>query len=470
MQDGRELCFQPAAVLARLLRDRKVSAAELVEAFLARIKRHNGAAKAYIAVTADAARRTAAECDGRLRRRDATSLLCGIPFGTKDLIDIEGVPTTGGSAVLQDNVAARSATVIERVTAAGAISLGKTNLHEFAYGTTGENGRYGTAVNAYDSSRLACGSSSGSAAAVAHGLAAFALGTDTGGSVRVPAVMNGLVGLKPTFGRIPTEGVLPYCWSLDHVGLITRTVGDCAALFELCAEPDGDPPFLGGEDIDSSGLADRSLAGLRVGIPAAYYFERTDPEIGAAAEAAISHLERSGAAINEVALPEVSHARTVSLTIQMPEALSFHSRYLEARGHLYSADFRAGLALGQYILAEHYVRAKRLVEQYRAGMRDAFKGCDVILTPATPIPAPEIGTVSVTMEGVEEPVGNALTRFTSFFNMTGHPALTLPVALHALGLPIGVQLVGRYGEERLVLGVAAALERQFGPVPLPRLG
>ena len=457
-------CFQPATVLARALRERAFTAVELVEMFLARIEAHNATTKSYIEVTGDIARRAAAACDRRLAGGGELPMLLGIPYGVKDLIDIEGVATTGGSAAFRDNVAAKSAPVIERLDRAGALSLGKTNLHEFAYGTTGENQTYGTAVNAYDPSRLACGSSSGSASAVAHGLAAFALGTDTGGSVRVPAVLNGLVGLKPSYGRLPTEGVLPFCWSFDHVGLIARTATDAAAVFLHCADS-GDPEALAAV---GAGLGEaKPLRGLRVGIPEVYYFDHADPEIIAAAEDAMRRLELAGATLRKVELPDVRDARTVSLTIQMPEALAFHAPHLEARGALYSTDFRAGLALGQYILAEHYVQARRFVSRYRAGMREVFEAVDVVLTPATPIPAPKLGTVSVTVNGVEEPVGNALTRYTSFFNMTGHPALSLPTHLHSLGLPIGVQLVGRHEEELLILKVAALLEEVSGGVPPP---
>lgn len=459
------ICFQTAASLSSALRARQIGVGELLEEFLARIDAHNTSAKAFITVTGEAARRRAADFDQRLARDTNLPPLFGIPFGTKDLIDIEGVPTTGGSAALRDNVAKANAEVIESVLEGGAISLGKTNLHEFAYGITGENRVFGTAVNAYDRTRLACGSSSGSAAAVAHGLAAFALGTDTGGSVRVPAVMNGLVGLKATIGRISTQGVMPFCWSLDHVGLITRSISDCALLFGLCA--DGAGGSQAARIVERPEKSDLSVAGLRIGVPESFYFERADPEILLAAERAISYLARAGAVVTKVSMPDASHARTVSLTIQMPEALSFHSRYLDERGHLYSADFRAGLALGQYILAEHYVRAKRLVSTYRAGMKELYDTVDVILTPAAPIVAPMIGAVSVTLDGVEEAIGDALTRFTAFFNMTGHPAVTLPITMHSLGLPIGIQLVGRYREEPLILKVAKVLEDHFGPAPQP---
>jgi len=459
-----DLVFRPASDLALGLRRRAFSVAELVEALLDRIEQLNPVCRAFITVTEEDARRRARECDKRLAAGMSDSTFLGIPLAIKDMIDIAGVETTAGSRVLASNVACRSATVIERLFEAGAISLGKANLHEFAYGTTGENAAYGTALNAYDPARLACGSSSGSAAAVAHGLAVAALGTDTGGSVRIPAVLNGLVGLKPTFGRISTEGVLPFCWSLDHVGLITRTVRDCADLLVTCGEA-ATPPM-------SSTTAPGFLSGLKVGIPRGYYWENADPEVLAAAEEAIRCLERAGVSVRSVELPAPTEARAVSLTIQMPEALSFHSQYLGERSDLYGADLRSGLALGQFILAEHYVRAKRFLSVYRARMKAVFETVDLIVTPATPVPAPLVGTTSLRSGADEEPVGNVLARYTSFFNLSGNPALTLPCAMHSAGLPIGIQLVGRPWDERTVLGAAGMIEAEFSagiPIPPSRL-
>ncbi len=348
--------------------------------------------------------------------------------------------------------------MISRLFAAGTVSLGKTNLHEFAYGTTGCNEVYGTALNAYDPARLACGSSSGSAAAVAHGLTVAALGTDTGGSTRIPAVLNGLVGLKPTIGRISTKGVLPFSWSLDHVGLITRTVRDCAELLAVCTG-DARPTFGAPE----TGQGKDLLSGLRIGIPRRFYWEDADPEVLEAGEEAIRFLERAGAVIRPVELAEPEQARTVSLTIQMPEALSFHSQYLEDRHALYGEDLRSGLALGQFILAEHYVRAKRFLTVYREEMRAMFDTVDLLMTPATPVPAPLVGTTSIRLGDVDVPAGNALARYTSFFNMTGNPALSLPCAMHSAGVPVGIQLVGRLREEDVVFRVAGAIEAAFSP-------
>jgi aspartyl-tRNA(Asn)/glutamyl-tRNA(Gln) amidotransferase subunit A len=246
--------------------------------------------------------------------------------------------------VLDDNVAQQDAEAVARMNRAGAIFLGKNNLHEFAYGATGENEIYGTPPNPYDATRLAGGSSSGSAAALGYGLCAAALGTDTGGSVRAPAALCGLVGFKPTFGRISTEGVIPYSWSLDHVGTLTRSAADAAILFETLAADNRKAEFT-------------SLDKLTIGVPDAFFFERCEGEILDGLERLMAFLRAAGAKLKPVVMPSMEFTRTVSLTVQMPEALSYHNRYLEQRGNLYSQDFRAGLALGQCLLAEQYIRA-----------------------------------------------------------------------------------------------------------------
>ena len=338
--------------------------------------------------------------------------------------------------------------------------LGKHNLHEFAYGATGDNDTYGTPVNAYDHSRRACGSSSGSAAALAFGLCPFALGTDTGGSVRAPAVLNGLVGLKPTLGRISRRGVMPYSWTLDHVGILARSVSDAALILAAIAGHDPLDSASAAHPVGSyAGALERGLDGLTLGVPDRFYFERADPEILSASEAALRHLEASGARLRTVAMPSLEHSRTVSLTVQMPEALSFHSRYLDDRGELYGRDFRAGLALGQCLLAEHYVRAMRVIELYRRQVNAIFEEVDLLVTPATPVIAPKLGAATVELAGVEEPVGNAVTRFTTFFNMTGHPAITLPVRLHSEGLPMGIQIVAPHFGEETMFAAARCVER-----------
>ncbi|MDF2096123.1 amidase [Aquibaculum arenosum] len=463
-----DICFSSVVALRQRLTERSISSSEIVDSFLKRIERYNGVSKAFINVTAAPAMAAAQRAD-EIRAREASSLL-GIPFSVKDLIDIAGVATTGGSPAFTDNVAAENAFLVKRMLKAGAISLGKNNLHAFAYGATGENAAHGTAVNAYDHSRLAGGSSSGSAAAVAFGLVPAAFGTDTGGSVRAPAALSGLVGLKPTMGRVSMSGVMPYCWTLDHVGILARRVADAGLLLQTVAGFDPGDENSAKEPVETyvPDLAG-NLRGVRVGIPRSFYFEKCDPEILEATRRVISAMEEAGASLVDVDLPPMEDMRTVSLAVQMPEALSYHSRYLEEKAELYEPDFRAGLALGQCLLAEHYLRAKRFITRYRRETNALFDIADVIVTPAAPIIAPPVGQAFIDWGQDREPVGNAITRYTTFFNMTGHPAIVLPSGLHSTGLPMGVQLVGRYFKERSLLSIAALIEAQSPALPPPNL-
>lgn len=466
MQD--DLAYASVRDLRGMLTSGTLAPRELAGIFSTRIAAYNDVSKAYITDTSKEAARSAGTLDDTAL---AEAPLGGIPYASKDLFDVEGVLTTAGSRVLHDRIAETDSTCVARLRKGGALSLGKLNAHEFAYGATGENAHYGTCTNAYDTTRIAGGSSSGSAAALAFGLAAFTLGTDTGGSVRVPAAFCGQVGLKPTAGRVPTTGVVPYCWTLDHVGLMTRKVADSADILSIIAGYDPEDPGSVNTPVEdyAAGLED-GVAGLRIGIPDAFFFERCDPEILNHTEAVKRFLRDSGAELVSVSFPDMAQTRTVSLTIQMPEALSAHSTWLRERGELYGEDFRAGLAVGQCILAEQYIRAKRFIARYRQETSLIFREVDLVLTPATPIIAPRLGQSHVTIDGVDEPTGNAVTRYSTFFNMTGHPALSVPCGMHSAGLPVSVQLVGRYFEEALLLRAARAIERddRFS-IPLPDL-
>ena len=446
--------FAPITELAGQLRNGDISAAQLLEHYADRIERLADISKGFISLDLERARAKAALIDVDF---EAENLLNGIPYACKDLFDVQGMPTTAGSRVLADNIAQQDAEVVRRMERAGAIFVGKNNLHEFAYGATGENEIYGTPPNPYDPTRLAGGSSSGSAAAVSYGLCAAALGTDTGGSVRAPAALCGLVGFKPTFGRISTEGVIPYSWTLDHVGTLTRSAADAAILFEALVP-------------GCQKSATTGLDGLTIGIPQAFFFERCDGEILDSVDRLMTFLRNAGAKLESVAMPSMEYTRTVSLTVQMPEALSYHNRYLEQRGELYSQDFRAGLALGQCLLAEQYIRAKRFIETYRRDLNAVFDQVDTILTPATPTIAPPIGAVEVMVDGSAEPAGNAITRYTSFFNMTGHPAITFPCGMHSAGLPIAAQLVGRHHADEDLIETARLIDQAYDfELPLPDL-
>lgn len=448
------LAFAPITQLTRQLRNGEIGATQLIEHYADRIARFADISKAFISLDLERARAKAGVIDADF---EAGAELNGIPYACKDLFDVQGLLTTGGSRVLADNIAPRDAAAVRRMDRAGAIFIGKNNLHEFAYGATGENEIYGTPPNPYDATRLAGGSSSGSAAAVGYDLCAAALGTDTGGSVRAPAALCGLVGFKPTCGRIDTEGVIPFSWSLDHVGTLTRSAADAAILFETLV-PDYRRP------------AAARLDGMTLGIPQAFFFERCDGEILDSVDRLMHFLRTAGALLKPVTLPSMEYTRSVSLAVQMPEALSYHNRYLEQRGELYSRDFRAGLALGQCLLAEQYIRAKRFIETYRRDLNAVFEQVDTILTPATPTIAPPIGAVEISIAGCVEPAGNAITRYTSFFNMTDHPALTFPCGLHSAGLPIAAQLIGAHHADEALIASAMLIEQEYDFVlPPPQI-
>ena len=459
------LIFLPLTELANRIKKRELSPVELTEAYFDRIDHINDTFRIYITVTHDQARTAAHSAEEEIKRGKYRGPLHGIPYTCKDIFLTQNIRTTGGSRVLEDCIPGKDAAVIERLKVAGSILLGKANLHEFCDGATGVNPHYGTVLNPWDTSRIAGGSSSGSAAAVSFGAAAAALGSDTGGSSRIPAALCGVVGFKPTSGRISCYGLIPYSWSLDHVGLLTRTVADMALLLEAVSGYDPRDPASVNVAVPSyvRELSD-NIQGLRVGVPREY-FDYVDQEIVDAVRGVLKFLEVLGAKIIEVEFPPMKHSRIVSHVIQLPEILSYHSRYLPKKAHLYGADVRNSLTMGQFILAEHYLRAKRMLVYYRRQLSDLFKSIDVIVTPTCPIVAPIIGTMKVTTKGKIEPVGSALARLTNLFNITANPALSLPCGLHSSGLPMGVQLIGRCFDETTVLRVAHTLEIHLNWLP-----
>ncbi|WP_413992367.1 amidase [Labrys okinawensis] len=434
------------------LRAGVLHAEELVGASLNRARRRNHQSHAYISLSNHAA----IEEVRALAGRETAGPLFGIPYACKDVFDTTDMPTTAGSLAMADYRATQDALAIQRLRASGAILIGKTNLHEFSYGITGENAAFGTPPNPYDDTRIAGGSSSGSAVAVAQGSAVFALGTDTGGSIRVPAALCGLVGLKPTMGLIEAKGVIPFCWSLDHVGLITRCCADASDVLQVLAGREASAERL---TALGHGTETAALQGLRIGVPRPYFFDDVDPEIGNAVDDLLLRCRDLGSEL--VALPaiDMAHVRTASLVIQLVEAFAWHKPRLKIHAALYGEDVRDGLLQGQFILAEHYVQALRFMEVKRLEIEHLFQNIDVIVAPTTPIVAPRLGARIVTAGIIEEPVGQALTRFTCLFNLTGNPCLSVPVARNSAGLPIGLQLIGPCFADRRLLTIGQALEQ-----------
>ncbi|MHB8525444.1 MAG: amidase [Candidatus Acidiferrales bacterium] len=457
---ARELCYLTIAEAGTLLRMRKISPVELTQAALERIDALNPRLNAFITVTAERALREARAAERDISRRKYRGALHGIPITLKDNICTEGVKTTAGSRILKNFIPQADADVARKLSRAGAILLGKTNLHEFAYGITTENPHYGPARNPWNLQRITGGSSGGSAAAVATGMGFASVGTDTGGSIRIPAALCGIVGLKPNFGRVSCKGVVPLAVTLDHAGPLARTVADAAIMLDAISDCDVvDGAFY---KAARSGLSKRrKKMQLLLGWPREYFFERVDPEIRRAMEAAMKVFERLGARVQEVALPHVADSVDPSTQIALAEALEYHEGqgYFPARAQDYGEDVRKRLEMGSAVRAVDYLRAQQAREQVRADFRAAFERVHVIVAPAAPIAAPRIGEDAVTFCGESQSVRGALVRMNRPANFTGFPVISLPCGFTRRGLPIGMALHGpQWGESKL-LRIAAAYEQ-----------
>ncbi|MCX4807270.1 amidase [Streptomyces sp. NBC_01214] len=447
------------AEAAEAVRSRRVSPVELVESALARIARVEPHLNAFTAVTADRARDAARRAETEIARGTRRGPLHGMPVGLKDLIDVAGTATTASSRARTGHRADADSTVAARLASAGAALVGKTHTHEFAYGLTTPQ-----TANAWDPDRVAGGSSGGSAVAVAAGAAAFALGTDTGGSIRVPAALNGVVGLKPTYGLVPRHGVTSLSWSLDHVGPLTRTVEDAGlVLAALVGHDPRDPASVAAPAEDhrpGRGTDPADLTGLRVGVPGNYYFDRVDPEVEAAVRRAIGRLEELGARLVDVEIPMTRYVRAAHWGLMVPEASAYHERTLRAVPDLYGADVRVLLEAGELMTAGDYLRAQRARTLMGRAWRGMLEAVDLIAAPTVPITAVESGRTEVTWgDGSVESVADAYVRLSAPANLTGVPALSVPVGLDSAGLPIGMQLMGRPFGEAAVLRAGHAFEK-----------
>ncbi|GAA2327107.1 amidase [Streptomyces cuspidosporus] len=437
------------------IRTRKLSPVELVDSVLDRLGTVEPQLEAYVTVTPEQARRAAREAERDLAAGRRRGPLQGIPMGLKDLIDVAGAATTASSRVRADHRADADSTVAARLTAAGAILIGKTHTHEFAYGLTTPQTH-----NAWDRDRVAGGSSGGSAVAVAAGTATFALGTDTGGSIRVPSALNGVVGLKPTYGLVPRHGVTSLSWSLDHVGPITRTVEDAALVLAALAAHDPRDPASLATSGDYRPGAGTDLTGLRVGVPRNYYFDHVDPEVEAAVRRAIDTLESLGARLVEVEIPMTRYIQATQWGLMVPEATAYHERTLRAVPELYQADVRILLEAGELMPAGDYVRAQRARTLMRQAWTRLLDDVDVIAAPTVPVTAVKAGQDTVTWsDGTVEGVSDAYVRLSAPANITGVPSLSIPVGDDTAGLPIGMQLLGRPLGEPVLLRMGHAYEQ-----------
>jgi aspartyl-tRNA(Asn)/glutamyl-tRNA(Gln) amidotransferase subunit A len=435
--------------LSTALRKRQLSPVELTRECLKRIERLNPALNAFILVADELAMEQAQRAEDEIAHGNWRGPLHGIPIGLKDLIDTAGIPTTAASELYKHRIPTQSAEVVERLEAAGAVLIGKQNLHEFAYGGSSMISCFGQVHNAWNVERIAGGSSGGSASAIAAGLGYAAIGTDTAGSIREPSSLCAVVGLKPTFDLVSVRGVIPLSKSLDHVGPITRTVADAALVLRAIAQsPDGEhalPEF-------SQGSAPSAVS-VRIGVPREYFYDDLDSEIDRAVEEALRVLEKLGGAVREIRL-DVSTDRT----LQSAEAFAFHAESVRKTPELYQPETVRRILSGANIRPQQYERARADLEQSRRAIAKIFESVDVIVTPATPLPAPAISELKQNPEQLR-PREIVLLRNTRPFNVWGIPAISVPCGFTKAGLPIGLQIAAAAGRDDLVLAVAHAYEQ-----------
>jgi aspartyl-tRNA(Asn)/glutamyl-tRNA(Gln) amidotransferase subunit A len=440
--NDQELKQLTLASAAKRISRRELSPVEVTEAVLNRIARLNERMRTFITVTGDWAMERAKGAEREIAGGHRPPLQ-GVPISVKDLFDTKGIRTTAGSKVFAERVPKEDAAVVTMLNEAGAVLVGKTNLHEFAYGVTSINPHYGATRNPWDPKRIAGGSSGGSAGAVALALGFGSLGTDTGGSIRIPASLCGIVGLKPTNGLVSMSGVIPLAQSLDHAGPMAQTVEDVAILLSV---------ITGGQVKYAEALTG-NIKGIRLGIPRNYFYEKLATEVDTTVHAAIKNLGNLGADIVEIDFSSAPQQKDIFVQVATPEAYSYHEQYLQAHSAAYGSDVRTRLEAARTMLTVDYLRAQRARVIMKEECETIFKTADVIVTPTVAITAPRIDA-DIAVE--------LLNRCTRPFNLTGLPAISIPCGFTSEGLPVGLQIAGRAFDESTVLRVAHAYEQDAG--------
>jgi aspartyl-tRNA(Asn)/glutamyl-tRNA(Gln) amidotransferase subunit A len=450
-----DLAFMSLSQASELIRARKVSPLELTRACLARIERFNPRLNAFITVTASEALAAAKAAETEIMKGVSRGALHGVPIALKDLIDTAGIRTTAGSAIFADRVPKEDAEVVRRLKSAGAVMLGKLNMHEFAYGDSSAPSHFGPVRNPWNTERVPGGSSGGSAAAVAAGLCYAALGSDTGGSIRQPAAHCSIVGLKPTYGLVSTRGVVPLSWSLDHIGPMCRTVADAALTLQPIAGHDPlDTNSVAATPPDYAALLRQNVSSVRLGIPRAVFYEGLDPEIEQAISQALRVLQKLTASTRDVELPRYS-----TLPVVGAEAYTFHAPYFTKTPERYQAMTRRRLEAGSRVTAAAYVEGRRELDRLRHAVVSVFSTVDLLVTPTTPI-LPTTVTEALNDPGTPPPGGVAPSlRNTQPFDIYGLPCISVPCGFSRNGLPIGLSISGPHLGEGEVLALAHAYEQ-----------
>lgn len=467
MAGQSELLDFDVAALAEKIRSHEVSPVEVTEAYLARIEEIDPKVGCFITITADRARADAKRAEAEIAAGKYRGPWHGIPIALKDLCSTKGIRTTGGSKILADNITEFDCTVWARLAGAGALLLGKLNLHEFAAGVTNTNPHWGTCRNPYKLDRIPGGSSGGSGAAIVARLAAATIGTDTGGSIRIPAAFCGCVGMKQTYSRVSRYGVLPLADSLDHAGPITRSVRDAALMLSVIAGYDPNDSTSSLEPVPNYvDACDGSIKGMRLGV-VQELTAGLSSGVATSFNEALAQLRNIGAVIDEVSIPSVEHIAAMSTTITFVEAAEYHERWLRERADDYGIDVRRALEAGMLIPGLYYLRAQHARAAMLAEALSALENHTALVAPTAAIAAPLIDRGARTLKPSGEPVDLVadVLRFTAPFNVTGQPALALPTGLSPDGLPLSMQIIGRPFDEATVFQVAAAYEQTRGALP-----
>ena len=448
--------------IARRIHSQEVSATHALEDVLEHIAHADDTTNAFVKVLRDEALQEAEAADHMLLAGHLLGPLHGVPVAIKDILTTAGITTTAGSKILADWKPEQDATVVRKLRQAGAVIIGKTNLHEFAFGVTTENPHYGNTRNPWNPDHVPGGSSGGSGAAVAMGMAYMAIGTDTGGSIRIPATLCGVSGIKPTYGRVSRFGCLPLSWSLDHVGPIARTAEDCARALQVLAGHDPLDPTSANRPVPNYlATLNDSIEGLTIGIPGDPFWDPIDPEVEAAVRAGIDVLRGLGARIVDVEFPLADDLVAMQTTILFADAAAYHHRWMRERPQDYDSRVLAGLQQGATVPAVDYVNAQRLRAVLREKMNDVYRRVDLLAMPTTPVTAPKIGQAyeTVAVGNGQLQLTRALTRNMSPFNLLGVPAMTVPCGFSSDELPIGLQIAGRTFDEATVLRAGHAYQQ-----------
>ena len=460
MMAGSELHYMSAWELSSLIRNREVSPVEVVEACLARIEETEPTLNSFITLMPEQARSAARRAEDEIGRGSYRGPLHGIPVGLKDLFNTAGVKTTSGTRIYDNFVPDEDCTVATKFGQAGAILLGKLNMHPLAFGPTGENGDYGHMHNPWNPERVTGGSSGGSGSAAAAGQCTITMGTDTGGSVRIPAALCGIVGLKPTYGRVSRAGLTPLSWCLDHPGPMVRTVEDAALTMNVIAGHDPRDHATSEVPVpDYTSALTGDIRGLRIGVVKEYFETEIDPAVAALTQQAITVLGELGAEIVEVSLPVYEYAQPISNAILSAEATAAHRDILLSDGDKLYPQVRERLEEGLFISATEYLRAQQARQVFCQQVAGLLENVDLLAGPVEPVTAPRILERRIEIGGEALPAVPMLTKYTRVYNITGSPAISVPCGFGPDGLPVGLHLAGRNFDESTVLRAAYAYQQ-----------